>query len=58
MFEHNKIGVWKTVSLKSVIEELLKHGFLCYYMGRPTLTRLTQCWVRTTQCQPLLCLLI
>ncbi len=41
----HSIGLWKTVTLKELIEALDALGYDCYYEGTPTLTRITGCWV-------------
>jgi FkbM family methyltransferase len=43
-FEYNKMNLWRTVNLKTVIEDLDELDYVCYFEGRPTLTRITGCW--------------
>lgn len=40
-----RIGLWKTVTLKELIEALDALGYDCYFEGTPTITRITGCWV-------------
>jgi hypothetical protein len=43
-FEYNDMGLWKLRPLKTVIDMLRSHGYICYYDGSPNLTRVTGCW--------------
>ena len=46
IFEYHGIGLWKeTITLQQVVQELDEQfGYVCYFAGRPTPTRLTRCW--------------
>lgn len=40
---HNK-QAWATTSLRAVAMDLASMGYVCYFDGQPTLTRITGCW--------------
>jgi FkbM family methyltransferase len=44
LFEYHGIGLWQTLSLRTVLKYLEGYGYECYYDGQPTLTRLSGCW--------------
>ena len=43
-FEYHNIGAWLSVELKDVLEQLEKMGFVCYWLGKAKLWRITGCW--------------
>mmetsp|Transcript_37651 Transcript_37651/g.118658 ORF Transcript_37651/g.118658 Transcript_37651/m.118658 type:complete len:343 (-) Transcript_37651:6132-7160(-) len=43
-FEYHGIGLWKTATLKNVIESMDGQGYTCFFDGRRHLTRITGCW--------------
>ncbi|KDD77128.1 hypothetical protein H632_c13p4 [Helicosporidium sp. ATCC 50920] len=43
-FEYHEVGAWREYSLKSVVEQLDGLDYVCYYDGKPELSRLTGCW--------------
>lgn len=43
-FEYHEVGVWREYKLKDYVEKLDGLGYVCYYDGKPTLSRMTGCW--------------
>eukprot|EP00667_Euglena_gracilis_P029137 EG_transcript_38137 len=43
-FEYHKFGVWLQTSLQQVIKRLKTYGFICYWIGKGKVWRLTDCW--------------
>lgn len=43
-FEYHEVGVWKQHSINTVAQKLAGFDFVCYFDGKPQLTRITGCW--------------
>ena len=44
LFEYHNKQAWATTSLQDVALDLASVGYVCYFDGQPTLTRITGCW--------------
>lgn len=44
-FEYHGKYLWGKTPLSRVINDLAYSGYICYFDGRPILTRVTGCWV-------------
>ena len=43
-FEYHSHGVWQTTALSAVVKELQSMGFVCYWLGKDRLWRITGCF--------------
>ena len=43
-FQYHRLGIWAQVKLEDVLQKLHGFGFVCYWLGRKKLWRLTGCW--------------
>lgn len=46
-FEYHEVGVWREYTLENIVEKMDGLGYVCYYDGKPTLSRMTGCWHST-----------
>ena len=49
LFEYHGKNAWETTTLRDVALDLASSGYVCYFDGSPTLTRITACWWPTLE---------